>query len=530
MMRRLIVFSQTMMMNQFPPLQRIGICLTTLVLIVLTSCSYDPSVHLYEQHCQGCHGKNLEGNAQAAALVGAELMHGETVDELIKGITAGYPTKGMPGFQAMLSEAEIRGIAIYISEKRNNFSMGDFNIDKRFRIPQEEITSEQMRFRLESVVEDLDPWPYSIAPLPNGGFLLSEKMRGLSIVSSDGIKSPFIAGLPDISSAKEAGTDAAGLIYGVGWMLDVALHPEYEENGWIYLTYGDRCIKCSEWSKENYDGYISMLRVIRGRIRDNRWVDEEVIWETDKEFYTAVPETVMGGRLAFDDQGYLYFSMGGRLYLPHEPASSESFYGIQDLSMPYGKIYRVHDDGQIPADNPFVDTEDAIPSIWTVGHRSPQGLEYDSATQSLWGTEMGPRGGDEVNLLKKGLNYGWPLVSKGVNYDGSKVDFGKHLALNPDTMELEEPIVDLTPSPAVSSFAICRSDKYPAWEGNLIVGSLKATQLYRMEVEEGKLLHRETLIDDLARIRDVEFGFDGYLYLLLEHKKGGAIVRVMPVS
>ncbi|MEM8889293.1 MAG: PQQ-dependent sugar dehydrogenase, partial [Bacteroidota bacterium] len=353
---------------------------------------------------------------------------------------------------------------------------------------------------------------------------------GLSIISPEMEQSTLIEGLPDFSSQEEAFTDSVGLVYGLGYLLDVALHPDYEENGWVYISYGDRCKKCNNVSRYFYDGYVSMLRIIRGRIKDHQWVDEEVIWEVEKDTYTPIAETTLGGRLAFDGKGHLYFSLGAKLYLPHNPSTVESFNGIQSLSKPYGKIYRIHDDGRIPEDNPFVGEKDAIESIWTIGHRSPQGLEFDSETGALWGTEMGPRGGDEVNFLQKGLNYGWPLVSNGVNYTGTKVDFGKFMKMNPEEMELEDPVVDLTPSPAVSSFAICRSDKYPAWEGNLIVGTLKATQLYRMEVQDGKLIQKETLIDGLARIRDVEMGFDGYIYLLLEHVNGGMILRLEAVD
>jgi len=490
----------------------------------------DPYQDLYKEHCASCHGQHMEGSAHASRLVGAKLKHGEAMDDLKRGIGEGYLASGMPAYQEMLTEGEISGIAIYISEKRKAFSMNDYKIKQELEIPEETFTSEKLDFRLKTMIKDLDPWPYSIAPLPDGGFLLSEKMRGLSIISPEMEQSTLIEGLPDFSSKDEAFTDSVGLVYGLGYILDVALHPDYEENGWVYISYGDRCKKCNNMSRYFYDGYVSMLRIIRGRIKDHQWVDEEVIWEVEKDDYTPMAETTLGGRLAFDGKGHLYFSLGAKLYLPHNPSTVESFNGIQNLNKPYGKIYRIHDDGRIPEDNPFVGEKDAIESIWTIGHRSPQGLEFDMETDALWGTEMGPRGGDEVNFLQKGLNYGWPLVSHGVNYTGTKVEFGKLMKMNPEEMELEDPIVDLTPSPAVSSFAICRSDKYPAWEGNLIVGTLKATQLYRMEVKDGKLIQKETLIDGLARIRDVEMGFDGHIYLLLEHVNGGMILRLEVVE
>ena len=204
--------------------------------------------------------------------------------------------------------------------------------------------------------------------------------------------------------------------------------------------------------------------------------------------------------------------------------------GIQDLGKPYGKIHRVHDDGSVPVDNPFLDDADAQPTAWTYGHRSPQGLECNDRTGRVWSTEMGPRGGDEINLLLPGRNYGWPLYSKGVDYDGTPVEYGKELGITFDLAHIEQPVVDLTPSPAVSSFAFYEGDAFPAWRNQMLVGTLRATELYRVEVDGDWVVGRETLIEDLARIRDVEVGVDGLVYLLLEHASGGRIVRLAPAT
>ena len=302
------------------------------------------------------------------------------------------------------------------------------------------------------------------------------------------------------------------LVYGRGWMLDVALHPEYEKNGWIYLQFGDRCRECDT----------SMNKLIRGRIADGRWVDEEVIWSAAPESYTDTSDMTAGGRICFDGNGHVFLSVG--IKGPSDHA------GVQDLSLPYGKIYRVQDDGRIPADNPFVNTAGALPSIWSYGHRSPQGLEFDPRTGRLWSTEMGPRGGDEFNLLRPGKNYGWPLTSKGVNYDGTPVAWGKELGITFDLAEIEQPVVDMTPAPAVSSFVLYRGSAFPGWQNDAIVGTLKATELYRFVIEGERVVHRETLLRSLARIRDVEVGPDGYVYLLLEHETGGRIVRLVPAD
>lgn len=227
-----------------------------------------------------------------------------------------------------------------------------------------------------------------------------------------------------------------------------------------------------------------------------------------------------GGRIAFDDAGHVFLSVGIK--------GLSNYHGIQDLGLPYGKIHRVNDDGTIPPDNPFVDDPDALDSIWTYGHRSPQGLEFDPQTGRLWSTEMGPRGGDEFNLIRPGRNYGWPLTSKGVDYDGTPVEYGIDLGIPLDLDTIEQPVVDLTPAPAVSSFSIYRGNAFPAWKGNAIVGTLKATELYRFVIDGNRVVHRETLLSGMGRLRDVEVGPDGAIYLLLEHASGGRIVRMVP--
>jgi glucose/arabinose dehydrogenase len=184
----------------------------------------------------------------------------------------------------------------------------------------------------------------------------------------------------------------------------------------------------------------------------------------------------------------------------------------------------------VPTDNPFVGKADALPTIWSYGHRSPEGLAYDARTGRLWETEMGQRGGDEVNLLLPGKNYGWPLHSKGLKYDGTPVDYGTQLGIVPDLKAIQEPVVDFTPSPAVSSFVVYDGKAFPRWQRNLLVGSLKATELYRVVLDGDKATHVETLLTGLGRIRDVAVDPDGFVYLLLEHASGGRIVRIAPAK
>jgi len=472
---------------------------------------------VFVENCAVCHGEQLEGAAQGTPLAGADLLHGDSMEALIASIADGYPDKGMPAWSETFSEQEIKSLALFVSEARGGFLYSDFRIDNRLTLPTEAIVSEKHVFRIEPVIDGLDPLPYSIAPLPDGSLLLTEKMRGLSIVSPEGEQSDLIEGTPQVYDDARGGPGR--LQYGQGWLLDVGVHPRYEDNGWIYLHYTDRCSDCNAIGREA-DRPVSMNALIRGRIKDGRWVDEETIWKVDVEFYSPMTDVASGGRLAFDPDGYVFISVGAK--------GMGIARGVQDLRTPYGKTHRVHDDGRVPNDNPFIDDPEAGNTIWTYGHRSPQGLEFNARTGELWGTEHGPRGGDEVNLLRPGRNYGWPLYSKGQNYDGSQVDWGKELGIEYELKDIEQPVVDLTPSPAVSSFVFYEGDAFPGWKHQIIVGSLKAADLYRIEIRDNEVINREVLIKGLARIRDVEVGLDGEIYLLLEHGSGGQIVRLVP--
>jgi glucose/arabinose dehydrogenase len=483
-----------------------------------TTAQADPFVAVYRQSCSVCHGENLEGAAQGTPLVGVDLRHGGSIAEVTKSIAEGFPATGMPKWSETLDDAQIQRLAIYISEQRSNLAYTDFKVATPPFVPEGRIESEKQAFRIEKVAGGLDPLPYSIAPLPDGRILLTEKTRGLSIVSRNGERSELIHGTPHVY---DDGFEAPGilLVFGQGYLLDVAPHPRYAENGWIYLSYTDRCSDCNAASRQSHRP-VSMNALVRGRIKDGAWVDQQTIWRTDIENYTAMPDMAAGGRIAFDDAGHVFITVGIK--------GGSEFAGIQDLGLPFGKIHRVNDDGSVPDDNPFAGVANALKTIWTYGHRSPQGLEFNRETRQLWGTEMGQRGGDEVNLLRPGKNYGWPLYSKGLKYDGTPVEYGKDLGLKSDLKDIEQPIVDLTPSPAVSSFIFYQGSAFPNWRGNMLVGTLKATELYRMVVDGDRVVRRETLLKGVGRIRDVATGYDGLIYLLVEHASGAQILRLVP--
>ena len=478
----------------------------------------DVIAKLYQEECAVCHGDRLQGAPQGTALVGADLLHGNSLEDIATSTAKGFPERNMPAFSPTLSDEQIWAMAIYIAEQRQGTNLDDFRYDAPLIIPSGVIETEHHAFEIRTVIDGLDPLPFSIEPLPDGRLLLTEKRLGLSIVSQDGTKSDFIRNAP---KAYADSFNFVGQPMGLGWMMEVALHPDYETNGWIYLHYGDRCSGCNDLSRRSGQD-VSMNKLVRGRIRDGVWVDEEVLWQADTMYYTIMPEIAAGGRIAFDNDGYVYFSVGIKGPLEH--------LGVQDLDTPYGKIMRLHDDGHIPDDNPFLKTPGAEPAMWTYGHRNPQGLEFNPVTGELWSTEMGPRGGDEINVILPGRNYGWPLFSLGVNYDGTPVAFGDVLGITFDLADIEQPIVDLTPAPAVSSFVVYQGAMFPEWNGDIIAGTLRASDLIRFDMEGGRVVGRETLIEDLARFRDIEVGPDREVYLLLEHDSGGQIIKLVSAT
>lgn len=478
----------------------------------------DGFIKQFEKNCSSCHGEDLRGTGLGTPLVGVELRHGDTVEEIAASIAQGFPEAGMPPWSETLNESQIWNMALYVAEQRQGTTILDKRNDIPLAIPTATVETDLHDFRIEVIADGLDKMPFSIAPLPDGGILLSERMRGLRIITPDGGKSDYIRGTPPVFD--DSGI-FLGQVMGIGWMLDVALHPDYTNNGWIYIHHTDRCDDCNDLSRRA-GRPVSMNRLIRGRINNGAWIDEEIIWQGDIDAYTNTSDLAAGGRIAFDGYDNVYISIGMKGAL--------DFTGIQDLDLPYGKIMRTHDDGRIPSDNPFVDTPDALPAIYTYGHRSVQGLEYNPATGDLWNTEMGPRGGDELNRLVPGGNYGWPVFTSGVNYDGRPVNVAGKLGIELAEEDAKFPVVDMTPSPAISSFIFYDGTKFPEWSGNILAGTLRATDLLRMEVVDNEVVHTEKLISDLARFRDIETGPNGELFILLEHATGGQIIRLLPAG
>ena len=472
---------------------------------------------MFQENCAVCHGESLEGTGQGSPLRGS-LIHGESIEAIVTSITNGYEVQGMPSWRDIFSPTEIRGLAMYLMETRNNVGYVTSNYDTDFTLPDEVFETSLHDFSLEIIAEDLDPLPFSIEPMPNGDILVTEKTKGVRIIRQDGERSDLIQGTPTAFDDIYRLESRIDIERGMGWLFDIKLHPNYVENGWIYLYHSHRCTDCNEASRRE-ERPVSMNRLVRGRLDGINWIDQEVIWQAPIEDYFFAGDVGAGGRITFDNRGHVYFSIGMKC--------GGQGGGIQNLATPCGKIHRVNDDGSTPEDNPYFGVENVYESIYTYGHRSPQGLEYDHSNGELWGSEHGPRGGDEINRLLPAENYGWPLYSTGLHYDGSRVN-GLDLGIAFELSDITQPVVDMTPSPAVSSFIISQSEKFPNWKGDFIVGSLKSRSLFRIDIENNRFVETETLFEGIGRIRDVEMGLDGTIYLLFEHGEGGKIVSLVP--
>jgi aldose sugar dehydrogenase len=444
---------------------------------------------IFQQNCAGCHGADLRGG-QTDSLLDDRWKHGKGDDEtLFRIIRDGDELNGMPPMKGELSDPDIRALVVFIREKATQAR----NAGAAFAKPIEDqvVRSREHNFRLKTVVEGLAT-PWSVAWLPDGRMLVTELPGALRVVERGVLKPAPVAGTPRVR------------FKGQGGLMEVALHPGYQTNGWIYLAYAE-----PGTNTDTRDG--GMTVVVRGRLKDHRWMEEQTIWRAPLWSYR--PGGVhFGCRFVFDGTGHLFFPVGERGQMQD----------AQDLSRPNGKVHRVFDDGRIPPDNPFVGVSNAIPSIWSYGHRNPQGLDRHPVTGELWETEHGPRGGDELNLVRRGLNYGWPIITYGMNYNGTPIT-----ALTAKE-GLEQPIVHWTPSIAVCGIDFYEGERFPRWRNNLFVTGLASEELRRVVITGHRVAEQEVIFKGIGRVRDVASGPDGFLYVVLN--KPDKVVRLEPVN
>jgi glucose/arabinose dehydrogenase len=351
-------------------------------------------------------------------------------------------------------------------------------------------------YRVVTVAEGLvNPW--SIAFLPGGDMLVTERPGRLRLVRKGKLLDQPVEGVPQVVAR------------GQGGLLEVAVHPNFAQNRMVYLTY----------SKPVGDSGAATTALARGRFENDRLTGVQDIFVAETRGAGH-----FGSRIAFDRNGFLFMTVGDR-QVP--PAGNLEAHPAQDLSNHHGKILRLHDDGRVPQDNPFVAREGAKPEIWTYGHRNPQGLVVHPETGDVWATEHGPQGGDELNLLKKGANYGWPVIGFGVNYrTGAAIHSGTHRE------GMEQPVNVWVPSIGASGLLVYTGDQFPAWKGNVFAGGMVGEQLARLVLNGQRAEVADVLVRHQGRIRDVRQGPDGFIYLAIDDRDGKptSVVRLEPVA
>ena len=347
------------------------------------------------------------------------------------------------------------------------------------------VTSQKQTFRTVVVTDSLEH-PWSLAFLPDGRMLVTERPGRLRMIVDGRLQAQPISGVPRV------------LAKGQGGLLDVIVHPDFAKNGWIYLSFAAPSRRGAHTA------------VARARLDDNRLVDVRMIFEANNLARGGVH---FGSRLAFGADGKLYVTVGER-------GDSDK---AQELNSHNGTTVRLNDDGTVPDDNPFRNSAGALPEIYSYGHRNPQGMVRHPVSGAIWLHEHGPQGGDEINIVSAGVNYGWPVITYGRSYAGFSIGEG---AAKPG---LAQPLLHWTPSIAPSGMAFYTGDKFPGWRGNLFVGSLKFRHLVRVELDGERVVSQERLLEGtFGRVRDVRQGPDGLLYILTD-EDAGAVIRLEPV-
>jgi len=399
--------------------------------------------------------------------------YGGTDADIRRVVSAGIEEAGMPAFGDVIQGEQLSDLLTYIRK----------GASAKTTAPIDNVASVQDQVKIENWATDLDE-PWGIHFIGNDTALVTEKSGKLWQVSS--------------SERFEIKSIPASVDDRQGGLLDVMTDPNYAENGWVYLSFAHA-------DKDNPKNL--MTKIVRGKIQSTIWVNEETLFQAHAEDYIG-NGFHFGSRITFDDQGHLYFGIGDR--------GKQDM--AQDLTKPNGKIHRIMRDGSIPKDNPFLNVEGAYPSIYSYGNRNPQGTIVHPESGVVWETEHGPKGGDELNVIQSGVNYGWPKISYGRNYNGTVLT--PHTALP----NMAQPASQWTPSIAVCGLDVYTGDLFPEWKGRLMAGALAFQTVRLIEVEGENYVSEVSLIKNEGRVRDVTTGPDGAIYVALPKR----IVRISP--
>ncbi|MFT3679733.1 MAG: PQQ-dependent sugar dehydrogenase [Ferruginibacter sp.] len=429
----------------------------------------------YRQYCGGCHGMQMD------KFVEHHWKFGKTKSAIFKAIKYGYTNDGMPGYEASFSDKEIYELTDYLltgiaQQKPKPAVNNNGNV----------YNTELLKIKTEVVASGMDI-PWCMAFLPDGNMLVTDRNGKLYRIAAGKLQE--INGVPEV------------VVKGQGGLLDVLLHPDFKNNQLLYLSYSKR-------NDKDEDQYTTAI--LRAKLDGDRLTNQQDIFVAQP--YSSTSHHY-GGRMVFSKDGYLYFSVGERGNEKQNP---------QTLQNDLGKIHRIKDDGSIPADNPFVADKKAKPSIFCYGNRNPQGLAIHPKTGELWENEHGPMGGDEINLIQRGKNYGWPVITYGINYNGTPItDITAKKGM-------EQPLHFWVPSIAPGALAFVQGDKYKGWEGDVLSGSLKFHWLSRCKTDGHVITSEESMLKDVGRIRDLKMAPDGYIYVTVESP--GQVIKLVPVE
>jgi aldose sugar dehydrogenase len=465
-------------------IQKAGIILFLFMLLLITgkAIAQINAEALYQQYCAQCHGKDMDGG-NASSLIDNVWLYGAENSYITRNIKHGIPHLGMPSYENSLSDGEIKALVAFMRDVEKEGGAE--------RPPVPETVETMDYFMVSETFADNLEIPWAIDFIDTNTALITERPGRLRVVRNGKLEQEPVKNIPEV------------LHEGQGGLLDVAVDPEYSVNGWIYLAYSH--------SLSNYEGERppAMTRIVRGKIENNTWTNEQVLFEAPPETYRTTRHHY-GCRIVFDPWGNLFFAIGDR----------GAGYQSQDPSLPNGKVHRILRDGTIPEDNPYLFDDDAMKSIFSLGNRNIQGMAIHPVTGKLWTTEHGPMGGDELNLIEAGKNYGWETITYGRNYNGSIITDLTHMP------GMEQPNLYWNPSIAVCGLDFYRGDLFEKWKNRLLVGALKYEEVRLLQLENDRVIHEQVILKGAGRVRDVAAGPDGAIYVVLNdpHK----VIRLTP--
>lgn len=476
--------------------------------LAVSSVSAQSVENLWNNNCAACHGKGGEGGgAGTRSLLTKEARAQDLDRRFFDSIKSGVPTTAMGPFGGTMSDKQIWGLVVYLRELQHRaYRESGGKPEAQNGV----FTSQHHEYRVETVINKGLDTPWAVDWLPTGEMIVTERPGEVRLFAEGKLSAP-IKGTPEV------------LNDGQGGMMDVAVHPDAAKNGWVFLAFSDP----GKTSKR-----AAMTKVVRGKITRGsggawEWTDQITVFEASQDHYVR-SGVHFGCRIAFDpkDSSILFFSIGERGIGERSP----------DLARPNGKVHRVTVDGKTPPGNPFAGNAKALETVWSYGHRNPQGLVFD-LQGNLWDTEHGPRGGDELNIVLKGRNYGWPTWSFGINYDGSPYRTPWQDAPANGEQPIVMPTYRWMPSIGACGLDVCRAgpkgEAFPKWRGDLFAGGLSGEDVDRLRVKVSadgttELVEREEILFDMGRVRDVVTGPEGAIYVVLNVPD--KVVRIVPAK